>query len=373
MRAVVLLGVHDNLMTSDKPAQGWRRAYDHGQTGQFYYYNAASQRSSWSMPSGESLRRSVEPLKSAALLDIEKTSLRGENQRSNRQSPGRNLIVKSPSSSSSLLSRVQKLRSSGRALPSSSSPSNTSSISSVMLAQQEEKRQRLLFCGERGIVHRGEKPGTFVVLGGQVVDPKRSHLAEPAKVGPWYPVREAGHSLLAAHYRLMQNDTNRETNELLGTTAATGKEWPYSDDESSYYYSQYDGVYDHHNDFLPDEISIEKKAMESRETYFVENESEIPMRDTSSIGIPAVVRKEYGIPTVPARLDCPEGTYTAIEPRGRGLTGELPPLNSLRHRYKWLNLAPPAPLVPVHRHAWDDRHFWMAVSDRVHSCVPYYK
>ena len=144
-------------MTSDEPAQGWRRAYDHGQTGQFYYYNAASQRSSWSMPSGESLRRSVEPLTPAALLDIEKMSLRGGNQQSNRHSPGRILIANSSSSSSSFLSRVQKLKSSGRALPSSSSPSNTSSISSVVLAQQQEKRQRLPFCGERGIVHRGEK------------------------------------------------------------------------------------------------------------------------------------------------------------------------------------------------------------------------
>jgi hypothetical protein len=31
---------------------------------------------------------------------------------------------------------------------------------------------------------------------------------------------------------------------------------------------------------------------------------------------------------------------------------------TFKARAKWVNLPPPAPLVPVHRPAWDDRKFW---------------
>lgn len=64
------------------------------------------------------------------------------------------------------------------------------------------------------------------------------------------------------------------------------------------------------------------------------------------------IREQFGIPSVPSRcskIDGEDGLYTPYEPKAS---------NTAKVNTRWVNVDPPAPIVPVHRPAWDDREFW---------------
>jgi hypothetical protein len=86
-----------------------------------------------------------------------------------------------------------------------------------------------------------------------------------------------------------------------------------------------------------------------------------PLYPKRIVPLPAAARSPVGIPTVPSRVD-PRGVYHPLEP-----TEE----SSHRVQSRWVNLPPPAPLVPVHRPAWDDRAFWALCGENAESAQRY--
>jgi hypothetical protein len=73
-----------------------------------------------------------------------------------------------------------------------------------------------------------------------------------------------------------------------------------------------------------------------------------PAYPKRTVALPAATRLALGIPTVPSRVDS-WGVYRPFAPKEA---------SSRRVQSRWVNLPPPAPLVPAHRPAWDDRAFW---------------
>lgn len=306
--------------------RGWREVFDEEHTGQWFYVNESSGRSTWKRPDATERPQGTQPLTAAATAAANATAstmnvsaLHRKGMPIGRTSLAGALALGGKTKSkndSSFLSRVRALASTETALLSSSSSSFSSSFSSYTAA--EARRATPAFRGIRGPTTVAEKPKAYEVTGLQVLDPKTTHRAEVPAVGPYYPVRAAGDPALAEHFRAVEPESEQAASHYL-------------DDEQG-------ALYD--------------------------NGGSGEVDDKHRGALPYHLRTQFGVPTVPARVNADDGSYELRPPKGRGSAGDLPPANSLRHRARWVNVPPPLPLVPVFRPAIDDRYFWEGLCDR---------
>ena len=138
----------------------------------------------------------------------------------------------------------------------------------------------------------------------QVLDCKKTHLYQAPKVGPFYPIRDAGHPKLSQHYaKIFRKEQQQQQQQQY--QEGGGAWW----DEGAGELVQY-GVGGGGDD---------------------DDEEGAANVDDGDAALPYDYRMAFGIPTVPDRVKA-DGSYPLRPPKGRGLTGELPPVNSLRHR-----------------------------------------